>query len=62
MKCPYRTKVIHKPGYSEGYVEKFAEDITEFCDCIKSECPFYYTLWAHKTVECCRRAESGDGK
>lgn len=31
-----------------------------FCECIKSECPFYNTSWAHKTVEHCRRTESED--
>ena len=58
MKCPYQTKVIHKPEQREWYLIKFAEDITEFCDCLKSECPFYYTSWAHETVEHCKRAEN----
>ena len=57
MKCPYRTRVIHKPEYTEGYIKHFAEDITEFCECLKSECPFYCTYWAHEIVEHCRRAE-----
>lgn len=60
MKCPYQTRIIHKPEYTEGYVRNFAEDITEFCECIKSECPFYYTLGMYKTEEHCRRAESED--
>ena len=58
MKCPYQTRVIHKPEYTEGYVRNFAEDITEFGDCVKTECPFYYTTWEHKTGEHCRKAES----
>lgn len=57
MKCPYRTKVIHKPEQREWYLIKFAEDITEFCDCLKSECPFYYTQ-LYETVEHCKRAEN----
>lgn len=44
MKCPYQTKVIHKPEYTEEYIKNFAEDITEFCECVKRECPFYYTM------------------
>ena len=55
MKCPYQTKVIHKPEDTEGYIKKFAEDITEFCECVKSECPFYYISGA--LIEHCRRAE-----
>ncbi len=61
MKCPYRIRMIHKPEYRCGYGKHFAEDITEFNECLKSECPFYYTSWAHETVEHCRRAES-EGK
>lgn len=57
MKCPYQTKVIHKPKYTEGYVTIFAQDITEFCECAKSECPFYYTTW---NQEHCIKAESED--
>lgn len=60
MKCPYQTKVIHKPEYTEGYVTSFAQDITVFCECLKGKCPFYYTSWEHKTVEHCRKAESED--
>ena len=58
MICPYQTRIIHKPEYTEGCVKYFAEDITRFCECAKSECPFYYISWEHKTVEHCRRAES----
>lgn len=58
MKCPYQTRVIHIPEDTEGYIKHFAEDITEFGECVKSECPFYYTSWAHKTVERCHKAES----
>ena len=58
MKCPYQTKVIHKPEHIVGYTKSFAEDITKFCECVKSECPFYYTTYG--TVEHCIRAESED--
>ena len=50
MKCPYQTKVIHKTVP--------VEDITAFCECVKSECPFYYTTYyATEITEHCRRAE-----
>ncbi len=65
MKCPYQTRVIHKPEYTEGYVKNFAEDITEFGDCLKNECPFYHTTEykpANKITEHCRKAESEDKK
>jgi hypothetical protein len=61
MKCPYQTKVIHKPEYTEGYEIKFAMDITEFGECVKSECPFYHTTEYKPTrhiKEHCRKAES----
>ena len=61
MKCPYQIKVIHKTEYTEGYVKHFDEDITEFCECVKRECPFYYTTEykpARKITEHCRKAES----
>lgn len=60
MKCPYQTKVIHKPEYTDGYVKHFAEDITVFCECIKSECLFYYLSGVHQTIEHCRKVESED--
>lgn len=61
MKCPYQTKVIHRSEYTDGYIRHFAEDITQFCDCVKDECPFYYEYngtGAHIKVEHCKRAES----
>lgn len=61
MKCPYQSRLIHKPEYTEGYIKNFAEEITEFCECIKSECPFYYTTEytpARHITEHCHRAES----
>lgn len=62
MKCPYQTKVIHKPKYEKTYTTVPAEDITVFCECIKSECPFYYTTYyATEVTEHCRRAESEVG-
>ena len=61
MKCPYRTKIIHKPEYTDGYIKHFAEDITEFCDCVQDECPFYYETWAHNPMKHCKKVES-EGK
>lgn len=63
MKCPYQTRVVHRPEHTEGYVRYCAEDITEFGDCVKTECPFYHTTEykpARKITEHCRRAESED--
>ena len=62
MKCPYRTKVIHKPENTDGYVKHFAEDITEFCECVKTGCPFYDAIdytdeYAKHVKEHCRKAE-----
>ena len=64
MKCPYQTKVIHKPEDTDGYIKNFAEDITEFCECMRLECPFYYTTEykpARLVAEHCRRVEN-EGK
>lgn len=64
MKCPYQTTVIHKPELIDGYIIHFAEDITEFSECLKKECPFYYTTEykpAREITEHCRKAES-EGK
>lgn len=58
MKCPYQTKVIHKPEHTDGYIKYFAEDITKFCECVKSECPFYYTSGVRKTIEHCRKGKN----
>ena len=63
MKCPYQTKVIHKPEYIDEYTyaKHFAEDVTEFCECVKSECPFYHAEYtdgyAKHVKERCRKAE-----
>lgn len=46
-------------------MKNFAEDITEFGDCVKTECPFYYTIEyapARMITERCRKAESEDKK
>ena len=54
------TRVIHKPEYTEGDMRNYAEDITEFGDCIESECPFYYKTEYKPTrhvTEHCRKAE-----
>lgn len=61
MKCPYRTKIIHKAEHKAGYMKYFAEDITEFCSCVKFDCPFYYytpSFDLGAIVEHCRKAES----
>lgn len=42
MKCPYQTKVIHKPQQTETYKIIHAVDYTVFYECVNSECPFYY--------------------
>lgn len=60
MRCPYQTRVIHKPEYTEGDVKNFAEVITVFGDCVKRECPFYYATEykpAREITEHCRKAE-----
>ena len=61
MKCPYQTKVIHQPEYTEGYTRVFAQDVTMFSKCLENECPFYCTTEHRPTrrkTEHCRRAES----
>lgn len=55
MRCPYQLRVIHQPGYDKGYERQFAEDITEFGECIKNECPFYYM---EKGAEKCYRVKA----
>lgn len=56
MKCPYQTKTIHIPETKNitGITEQYAQDITSFCDCLKSECPFYISF-LHGEVEMCKR-------
>lgn len=61
MKCPYQTIISHKSEYTEGYVKHFTEDIIVFYECVKNECPFYYTTEykpARQILEHCRKAES----
>lgn len=66
MICPYLKKVIHKPEEFLGMnTIRYAEDITEFCECVGHGCPFYYTTEEHKPSynkikEHCQRAESED--
>ena len=63
MKCPYQTVITHKPESTKNYVKFYAQDITEFGECCKSECPFYYTTEykpARSITEHCRRAEGED--
>lgn len=55
MKCPYQLKVTHKQEQMKSYYVEPAVDITQFGECVKSECPFYYTK---NTTEHCSRAES----
>lgn len=54
MKCPYQTKIVHIPEDTEGYIKRYEEYVTEFCNCIQSECPFYYIIHYKSR---CRRAE-----
>lgn len=62
MKCPYQTIITHKPERTRGSGVEFAKDITEFGECAKSECPFYYETiveWRPKKVkEHCHKVES----
>ncbi len=63
MRCPYQTITTHKPEYTDRDGEHCAKDIVEFGNCLKSECPFYYTSldWELNSWEHCRRTE-GEGK
>jgi hypothetical protein len=60
MKCPYQTVIIHAPETFDHY----ARESVTFSDCVKNECPFYYTKEHYKQdimthiTEHCRRAES----
>lgn len=55
MKCPYQLKIIHKQEHTKSYYIEPAEDITQFGECLKGECPFYYM---ENTTEHCSKAES----
>ena len=61
MKCPYQTRVIHKPEYTKGYMKSAAEDITIFCECLQCECPYYYFKTGYSPSahieEHCKKAE-----
>lgn len=59
MKCPYQKKIIHKPAITKDGV-KCSEDIAEFCDCMRLDCPFYYTkeyTATRRVTEHCRRVD-----
>lgn len=60
MKCPYQTRITHKPERTRASGVEFAEDITQFGECLKNECPFYYTKKYNErnTTEHCHKAES----
>jgi hypothetical protein len=58
MKCPYRKKVIHKDKRHEMYTIKYAQDIEEFCECDKEECPFYRSEKDGYSGENCSRADA----
>lgn len=64
MKCPYMKKVVHKCYDFSINSIIHSEDIPEFCDCIKTECPFYYTTEYRPTKyilrikEKCRKVEN----
>jgi len=59
MKCPYQTKTVHQPEYTEGCTTYYAKDTTVFLDCLGDECPLYYrrTICGTEFTEHCRRAE-----
>ena len=44
MKCPYRKSVIHKPPYIAGNTQYCAEDIENFEECYRDECPYYIAV------------------
>ena len=44
MKCPFRKIIKHE----EKYANRSAEDIEEFAECYKEECPFYEEWWNGK--------------
>lgn len=57
MKCPYQTITIHKS--TENYGEYITQDIITFNECLKKECPFYYTAARDgELVSHCSRTES----
>lgn len=61
MLCPFQTIVIHRPENTDGYVTRYAEDITKFAKCLKSECPYYQAVTfssMNQIVESCRKVES----
>lgn len=64
MKCPYQKKVTYRPPHIDNdgfFMLEYAEDITEFGECLRSECPFYQRIeykQAKRIIETCRRAES----
>ena len=59
MKCPYQTKTVHQPEYTEGFTVHYAKDTTVFLECLGSECPLYYSITTceNEYTEHCRRAE-----
>ena len=62
MKCPYQTITIHEPETFGHYAQKRVS----FGDCLRLECPFYYTYQHMDTgrhiTEHCKRAESEANK
>ena len=65
MKCPYQTITRHIPECEIGTAKIYAQDITEFGECWKNDCPFYYTTEynpSRKIYEHCRRTEQKGGE
>ena len=61
MLCPFQTRVIHRPEYTDNYVTRCAEDITKFGECSKKACPYYHSIkdiFTNQIVETCRKVES----
>ena len=65
MKCPYQTITKHIPEHEIVFEKVYAQDITEFGECWKNDCPFYYTTEynpARIIYEHCRRTEQNGVK
>lgn len=56
MKCPYRKKIQHYKGMSNGaYTYKHDDDVELFEDCYGKECPAYIEeIYEGKTAKGCK--------
>lgn len=41
MKCPWLIRTITQTESSRGGVQSTRNEFQEFCNCMKSDCPFY---------------------